>query len=398
MVHKLGSAVPATGQSGAGERKLACLQSVTFVAPVLAGGIASALAVIIRELEVRGVRCSAYAGGGQCEPCASLCSGSVVVGNHRQLARLLLRERPSVVNVTALMVRDAVAIRIIDAIVGLAHIVCTSHGSCPVDVSAYRFGAYTAVSESAARAIGATADAAVTVIPNAADATVFWPGAPAEATAREARPLLWVGRSLQWDWQSKDVLGFLLCAAILEDDWRCVLVDAADAAEPLGIETWLRGRVDYRVGLSHRAMAALYREAAATGGVLLSTSRDEGMPMVLLEAWACGLPVVVPRSPGFECVQDGRNGLVYAREEGIAGVFRCLASAVLPEVRTRLIAGGLEAVRNAYDVSSVADAYCRVYASLAVGGRPKTAASAYLNLAAVFGASRARWLLGRLFL
>ncbi len=57
-------------------------------------------------------------------------------------------------------------------------------------------------------------------------------------------------------------------------------------------------------------MAALYRETAASGGALLSTSRDEGLPMVMLEAWACGCPVIVPRRAGFDLVQDGVNGLV----------------------------------------------------------------------------------------
>lgn len=65
------------------------------------------------------------------------------------------------------------------------------------------------------------------------------------------------------------------------------------------------GVVEFRDAVSD--MAPVYREADA----LVLTSEREGTPNVLLEAMACGLPVVATRVGGVpEIVQDGVNGYV----------------------------------------------------------------------------------------
>jgi glycosyltransferase involved in cell wall biosynthesis len=62
--------------------------------------------------------------------------------------------------------------------------------------------------------------------------------------------------------------------------------------------------------------------------VLLLTSEKEGSPMVILEALACGIPIVVTPSGGVsELVRDGDNGLVLGStspHEIAATVVRCL--------------------------------------------------------------------------
>ena len=61
----------------------------------------------------------------------------------------------------------------------------------------------------------------------------------------------------------------------------------------------------------HENMAATY----LLGDVFAAPSqKPEGMPMVLLEASACGLPLVATRLGGIpEVVQDGVNGLLVDR-------------------------------------------------------------------------------------
>ena len=68
------------------------------------------------------------------------------------------------------------------------------------------------------------------------------------------------------------------------------------------------GRVILTGFVPHESMAATY----LVGDVFTAPSqKPEGMPMVLLEASACGLPMIATRLGGIpEVVQDGMNGLL----------------------------------------------------------------------------------------
>jgi glycosyltransferase involved in cell wall biosynthesis len=84
-------------------------------------------------------------------------------------------------------------------------------------------------------------------------------------------------------------------------------------------------------------------------------SVSEGLPVVLMEAMAAGLPVVTTRITGVpELVEDGRTGLLVppARPEALADALQRVVED--PELRTRLQDEGLLAVRAGFDSATVA--------------------------------------------
>ena len=99
--------------------------------------------------------------------------------------------------------------------------------------------------------------------------------------------------------------------------------------------------------------------------VFALTSRSEGMPLAVLEAWAAGLPVVATRVGGLpELVEDGRTGLLIepGDEEALAGALsRLLAE---PDTGRRMGDSGRLLVSRAYSLRRMADDYRRNYREL----------------------------------
>lgn len=158
----------------------------------------------------------------------------------------------------------------------------------------------------------------VKVIPNGVDTRFFF---PRTGPRRDVDPLniLFVGR-----FHRQKNLAFLLdqlarLPAFAPNGWRLALV--GDGEERSALEAQAR-----RLGIADRIawhgwqadksrLLGLYQQA----DVLVNPSRYEGMPNVVLEAMACGLPVVASDVPGNNSlVRSGETGLLFPQGNGEA--------------------------------------------------------------------------------
>lgn len=156
----------------------------------------------------------------------------------------------------------------------------------------------------------------IDVLPNGID-TVWY--RPSEDSARSAGVrLLFVGRlSAQ-----KGLAPFLAGMAMIKTNnaWSLTLV--GDGPERRKLETvtnrsGLGDKINFRGWIDKRQLLEEYQQ----GDVLVFPSLDEGMPNAVLEAMACGLPVVATRIAGIvDLVCHGENGYLYDPHDVRAGI------------------------------------------------------------------------------
>jgi glycosyltransferase involved in cell wall biosynthesis len=96
--------------------------------------------------------------------------------------------------------------------------------------------------------------------------------------------------------------------------------------------------------------------------VFALTSRSEGLPVSILEAWAAGVPVVASAVGGVpELIADGETGLLFppGDEAALADCLeRLLADRGLAE---RLARAGRERVEREFSLARMAETYQRLY-------------------------------------
>ncbi|MDB4881978.1 MAG: hypothetical protein JWL95_744 [Gemmatimonadetes bacterium] len=102
--------------------------------------------------------------------------------------------------------------------------------------------------------------------------------------------------------------------------------------------------------------------------VYLNASNIDNMPNSIIEAFACGLPVVTTRAGGIPYIVDHeRNGLLVDCDDHAAlaaAALRLLEDSALAQ---RLIAAGLEDVEQRYTWSAVGERWSALYRRLAGG-------------------------------
>lgn len=133
------------------------------------------------------------------------------------------------------------------------------------------------------------------------------------------------------------------------------------------LETEIR-RLHGQLGLGERCLILGYREDVsrilALSDFFVLASRFEGLPIALIEAMACGLPVVATRAGGIpEAVTHGREGLLTSPGQPAALAEAIAEMANDPAARARMSA---HARRRglAFDVRTAVRAYEDAYRDL----------------------------------
>jgi glycosyltransferase involved in cell wall biosynthesis len=139
----------------------------------------------------------------------------------------------------------------------------------------------------------------------------------------------------------------------------------ADHLERLRDRLGLAGVVVFRGERDQEGIAEAFTSAdvfALTPCVADDGDRD-GIPNVMVEAMACGLPVVTTAAGGvLDLVRDGETGLV-ARPHDVAAIARNLATLLTDQrLRRQLGAAGRTAVEEGFDIEVSARRLAALYA------------------------------------
>ena len=123
--------------------------------------------------------------------------------------------------------------------------------------------------------------------------------------------------------------------------------------------------------------SAQVRRLLQDADLFLNSSVSEGVPTAVLEAMACGLPVVATDCGGVrEAVTDGVEGIVVPSRDAEAMAAAMEKLGADPELRSRMGAAGRERVREEFALSQQVARIAGLYHQLqASDGRPSKAAA-----------------------
>jgi glycosyltransferase involved in cell wall biosynthesis len=195
--------------------------------------------------------------------------------------------------------------------------------------------------------------ARIAVVPNAIDLTRFRPGVP----RRGQRTVIMVGRLVA----QKNPLLFVRAAALLRarlPDTRFILVGSGPQRGQVQAAVQAAQLDDACTLTGERTDVA---DLLAQADLFWLTSDWEGLPNAVIEAMACGLPVVATDVGGTrELVRDGEEGFLIAAGERDGLVSRSIEILADPARHARMRTAA-RARAEAFGVQQMVRATCAVY-------------------------------------
>lgn len=291
-----------------------------------------------------------------------------------RLARILRRFRPDLLH--SHMVHANLLGRLVRLLTPVPVLVSTVHNvyeGGAIRMTAYRLtdrlsDLTTAISAAAAdRFLKIKAVSRIRVIPNGIDLQRFQSRPGRDKSLRAALGVdsvfMWlaVGRFEV----EKDYPNMLQAAARALEEGKHTLLLVGDGSFRDNLQALAQD-----LGLSRRVRFLGLRTdvpdlMGAADGYLMS-SAWEGLPMVLLEASACGVPIVATQVGGNdEVVRPGQNGFLVppGNPEALAGAMRLLMD-VAPEERSAMGERGRRHVLEHYSIDTVTDLWEEAYSQL----------------------------------
>jgi glycosyltransferase involved in cell wall biosynthesis len=206
-------------------------------------------------------------------------------------------------------------------------VLVTSHGDLSESWNSRNCFAYTAVSPDLAVLNQPLTDLEVELVPNGVDCDQL---TPPTSLAAGAPVVAWAGRSRDL---RKDFPRFTRIAAhLVHKGVRLWVADAhAASAADFAQQDCPAVRFDRWERVPYDAMPHFYREVAASGGLMLMTSRQEGWGLVASEAAACGAYTLAADVVGLRnAIRPGVTGDLYPADAPDADVaervLQCLTS------------------------------------------------------------------------
>jgi len=196
-----------------------------------------------------------------------------------------------------------------------AKLVITAHGMVVPGWNSTNCEGFACVSQWQAEQQKVFTDLPIHIVFNGIDTSEFAPSASLDVTQLQNPIVAWVGRATDTVHKKIDKLA-AIAPALKRAGIRIWIADpyGPDEVEKVmpSVAETLRPVVEFWDLVPKENLAGFFRKVAASGGCVLSTSLREGLPMALIEAQACGCPVIGTDVIGVnEVVDPNHGGVLY---------------------------------------------------------------------------------------